>query len=828
MRSEAEKRVIYIETEAGDPVIYSGNPAELPGARFETMKALKRAGAFKLLVTQNASRLPNGLIAVDHIDNIPFVTGLVKDPFEDEHNFETPCPDTPSRVARINAARDARGETRYMGIANVAAIPPLLLKLAVPNKDEVETQALAFALTQLSIFEDRLHANELLKECEYDGRKLGPILDALERKAKAEDLALVTGKRNKFKESGLNGQPLTFKSFRDFFKDFNVLEYKCPANKRTSDEELMQLVGNLFIQDPSMRKVWSDHVNAPCIKDAYGVQVSGPPQTYTETKSLAEELLRSTSVIAGIDELSNSSGQLSQLGLSTDQLSALNAANINPIAISATEAVRVADALLASSPARDPRKNLPPSPDDGSSSFKQINVPKGEDGKYLYWAPPMSQCDCGTPDEGRHIKYKWPCAYYRKDPQGSDGGAGGRGIGRGGGRGKGEGGRGKGKGSKGKGGKGQIANFTEEQIGAAVAVLKATTAASPTASTVTLSTDPSEKAESVVSASTSSTAKQSCAIAEYGNEVDLESLLNSTTLRADLTEFFAGVSDTSFIDQSVDQCNTKVLSPSSRFELDLCTDEQIDRPRPFALGAELIANDWSNLAFSHGLDEAAHQNKIFKTFDHLHSSMTSDFSRLRIWDVQRSSHGQRAWTTMPKTHIVGADFGQISTEQMRDVVAVNVADAISFIHSKHGYGPDSDCTIGTSVQTADSGFRSCPPGKEVHYAFNVDCNSCARSKPPKDDHGTLTNAVDSDALPIFRAGIDSCCTATCTESFDRLINVRKCDEKFRAANGKKSICTAIGDMPVYAKDIHGKIHRIVFKNVRYVPDFKYTRVHSSQ
>ena len=95
VRSDAEKRVIYIETEAGDPVTYSGNPAELSGARYETRKALMRAGAFKLLVTQNASRLPNGLIAVDHIDNIPFVTGLVKDPFENENNFETPCPDTP-------------------------------------------------------------------------------------------------------------------------------------------------------------------------------------------------------------------------------------------------------------------------------------------------------------------------------------------------------------------------------------------------------------------------------------------------------------------------------------------------------------------------------------------------------------------------------------------------------------------------------------------------------------------------------------------------------------------------------------------------------------
>ena len=70
-------------------------------------------------------------------------------------------------MARINAAREARGETRYVGIANVSAIPPLLLKLAVPNKDEVETQALAYALTQLSVFEDRQHANELLELCDF-------------------------------------------------------------------------------------------------------------------------------------------------------------------------------------------------------------------------------------------------------------------------------------------------------------------------------------------------------------------------------------------------------------------------------------------------------------------------------------------------------------------------------------------------------------------------------------------------------------------------------------------------------------------------------------
>ena len=57
VHSDAELRVITIKTEAGDNVKYSGNPAELPGARFEITKALRRSGAFALLVEHNASRL---------------------------------------------------------------------------------------------------------------------------------------------------------------------------------------------------------------------------------------------------------------------------------------------------------------------------------------------------------------------------------------------------------------------------------------------------------------------------------------------------------------------------------------------------------------------------------------------------------------------------------------------------------------------------------------------------------------------------------------------------------------------------------------------------
>ena len=183
VQSDAELRVITVKTEAGDIVKFSGNPAELPGARYETTKALRRAGAFTLLVEHNASRLKNGTIAVDNVNNIPFVTGLLDDPDQANYSFEKPCPDTSSRISKLNAQRTANGEPQYTGADNIAGIPDKLLKLAVPNKHEVAIEALAYALTLLSVFEDVQHANELLVACEYDGRKLAPLLDQIEAQA---------------------------------------------------------------------------------------------------------------------------------------------------------------------------------------------------------------------------------------------------------------------------------------------------------------------------------------------------------------------------------------------------------------------------------------------------------------------------------------------------------------------------------------------------------------------------------------------------------------------------------------------------------------------
>ena len=78
--SEAEKRSVTLTTSNGDPIKYAGNPAELPGARHEMNRCLRRIGAFDLLIKHNASRMPNGTISVESLSTIPFVLGTANDP----------------------------------------------------------------------------------------------------------------------------------------------------------------------------------------------------------------------------------------------------------------------------------------------------------------------------------------------------------------------------------------------------------------------------------------------------------------------------------------------------------------------------------------------------------------------------------------------------------------------------------------------------------------------------------------------------------------------------------------------------------------------------
>ena len=227
--SEAEKRSITVTTTTGDPIVYSNNPAELPGVRYEINRCLYRVGAFELLYKHNACRLSNGAIAVESFSNIPFIIGTAVDPNIGNYDFNNPCPPGDQRLAAYNAALP-QGEPQIVAPQTINEMTANQLKIAFPAPHEVAIEDHAYALTQLAPFADRKKAAELLEQCNRSGRRLVAILDAIEQTATGEDFTLVTGRRDQIESDGLKNVELTLSSYEDFMKRFNKAETMCPRH----------------------------------------------------------------------------------------------------------------------------------------------------------------------------------------------------------------------------------------------------------------------------------------------------------------------------------------------------------------------------------------------------------------------------------------------------------------------------------------------------------------------------------------------------------------------------------------------------------------------
>ena len=94
--------------------------------------------------------------------------GLLDDPDQASYTFEKPCPDTSRRINALNLQRTANGEQAYTGATTTSQEFPTSSSTGHPEQARgVHRSARIYALTQLSVFEDKQHANELLVACDY-------------------------------------------------------------------------------------------------------------------------------------------------------------------------------------------------------------------------------------------------------------------------------------------------------------------------------------------------------------------------------------------------------------------------------------------------------------------------------------------------------------------------------------------------------------------------------------------------------------------------------------------------------------------------------------
>ena len=87
-----------------EPIIWSGNPAHIDGILYEINKFYTRTGQFQPLFNSRAVLLNNGKSAVESLQAIPFINGVITTGID--HSFDLPCPPTPARFFfSLNYAR---------------------------------------------------------------------------------------------------------------------------------------------------------------------------------------------------------------------------------------------------------------------------------------------------------------------------------------------------------------------------------------------------------------------------------------------------------------------------------------------------------------------------------------------------------------------------------------------------------------------------------------------------------------------------------------------------------------------------------------------------
>ena len=126
-------------------------------------------------------------------------------------------------------------------------------------------------------------------------------------------------------------------------------------------------------------------------------------------------------------------------------------------------------------------------------------------------------------------------------------------------------------------------------------------------------------------------------------------------------------------------------------------------------------------------------------------------------------------------------------------------------------------------------FSAGQPGEQrvliTAHTDAAEACAAAASEPAAAEGGPLERALRGI---LVTAAIDSACTGSLTHRPEWLVNTRPCSDGFRAADGSVSPATLIGDMPVIARDDSGRSFRFLFRNVRCVPDFKYTLLSVNQ
>ena len=373
----------------GTVILWGGNPAHAEGVLFEVGKYYERVGLFQELIKNRSVLLSNGKTAVEHLQAISFVSGIITDcPM---HDFENPCPPTPARITAYNLTRTAAGLVTFKTIDKVPEHVNAIVSVGTVNAELSKMHR-----SLMFVIEDPDLAEEMADEAKGDGLKLHGLIAACANDATNVDRALVRSTLNNFISKGMS-VAINTKSITSHVRTLLQLNRHLPPKSRKSDEDLTGILQGVIYKDAELRKTF----DLTCI-------VKDPGTDFSVNLKLIKSILRKEEVSAQIDE-----------GGATALISLRPNAGRDASAIAALSAeITEFRALIA---AGDPYKggdgggrgrgkgNKGKGGEKGKAKGEgrgrgrnggretsEIDIPRDKDNRIIKWVEGMPLCVCGS------------------------------------------------------------------------------------------------------------------------------------------------------------------------------------------------------------------------------------------------------------------------------------------------------------------------------------------------------------------------------------------------------------------------------------------------
>ena len=227
-----------------EPIVFSGNDAEIAGIMHELKLFLVRVDKHQPLLSDRAVLVSNGKTAVDSVHAIPFLMGNLAD----AHDFDDPPPLSPARFTAANAVLTGGG-------AAAVALPGAPL----PGSDIVVSK---FAVKHddsklLQIFETVFgaYAEDEILQAAGSGLAFIPLIIARGAAASGRAKALVQTKFSTFVAAGISGE-LTSDSNKLFFTQYDRLKRVLPVASRPDPAAESEMVSTMaHVRRASLRSL---------------------------------------------------------------------------------------------------------------------------------------------------------------------------------------------------------------------------------------------------------------------------------------------------------------------------------------------------------------------------------------------------------------------------------------------------------------------------------------------------------------------------------------------------------------------------------------------